>query len=226
MRKKSAIAGFALFVAMIVCQGCTQQANKPPAGFAALFNGKDLTGWKGLVADPVKRAAMSAEKMAAAQAKADKLMRKNWKVVDETLVYDGNGFDNICTARDYGDFEMYVDWKIESHSDSGIYLRGCPQVQIWDTMGGKRGSGGLFNNKINPSNPIKVADRPLGQWNTFRIIMAGKLVTVYLNGELVVDKVSLENYWEPAKPIYPTGQIELQAHKTRVYFKNIYLRKL
>ena len=117
--------------------------NTPPPGFTALFNGKDLTGWKGLVANPPARARMSPERLAKAKEAADKLMREHWKVEDGVLVYDGKA-NNLCTAKDYGDFEMFVDWKIGKGGDSGIYLRGSPQVQIWDN---KIGSGGLYNNQ-------------------------------------------------------------------------------
>ena len=199
--------------------------NTPPKGFVALFNGKDLTGWKGLVADPPKRAKMTPEQLAAAQEKADKRMVDNWKVVDGVLVFSGKG-DSLCTAKDYGDFEMYVDWKILPRGDSGIYLRGSPQVQIWDPGHWKIGSGGLYNNEKNPSKPTKIADKPIGEWNTFLIKMVGDRVTVKLNGELVVDNVVLENYWERDKPIYPTGQIELQNHGNTLYFKNVYLREI
>jgi hypothetical protein len=116
-----------------------------------------------------------------------------------------------------------VDWKILPGGDSGVYLRGSPQVQIWQNP---VGSGGLYNNQKNPSKPLKVADRPVGEWNTFRIIMIGDKVTVYLNDELVVDNVTMENYWERDKPIYPTGQIELQNHGNNLYFKNIYIREI
>jgi len=123
-----------------------------------------------------------------------------------------------------------VDWKIEKAGDSGIYLRGSPQVQIWDTanrlVGAEVGSGGLYNNQKNPSKPTKVADKPVGQWNTFRIFMIGEKVTVILNDELVVDNVVMENYWERDKPIYPTGQIELQNHGNFLYFRNIYIREI
>ena len=203
--------------------------NDPPEGFAALFNGKDLTGWKGLVGNPVKRPKMSEQELAAAQEKADRQMREHWTVKDGILCFDGKGH-SLCTARDYGDFEMLVDWKIEKGGDSGIYLRGSPQVQIWDTSrvlsGANVGSGGLYNNKQNPSVPLRKADKPVGQWNTFRILMVGEKVTVYLNGELVVDDVVMENYWERDKPIYPTGQIELQAHSTPLYFRNVYIREI
>ena len=194
-------------------------------GFVAAFNGKDLTGWKGLVGDPKKRAAMGAAALAAAQKTADAQMRAHWKVVDGTLVFDGKG-KSLCTARDYGDFDMYVDWKIKPGGDSGIYIRGTPQVQIWDTAKRPEGSGGLFNNKTNPSKPTQAADRPVGQWNRFRIRMIGQRVWVWLNGKLVVENVVLENYWERGKPIYPTGQIELQNHGNTLWFRNVFIREI
>jgi HEAT repeat protein len=194
-------------------------------GFEQTFNGKDLSGWKGLVADPPARAKMTSEELLKAQAEADELMRKHWRVVDETLVFDGAGH-SLCTKKDFGDFEMFVDWKIESKGDSGIYLRGSPQVQIWDPAQWPVGSGGLYNNQKNPKDPLVTADRPIGEWNTFYIRMTGDKVTVLLNGVPVVDNVVLENYWERDKPIYPVGQIELQAHSTTLYFKNIFIRPL
>lgn len=199
--------------------------NTPPEGYVAVFNGKDLTNWKGLVGDPKSRAKMSKEDLAAAQAKADEKMAAHWKVVDGVLVFDGKG-DSLCTIKDYGDFEMYVDWKILPKGDSGIYLRGSPQVQIWDVALNNIGSGGLYNNQKNPSKPDKTADKPIGEWNTFHIKMVGEKVTIKLNGELVVNNVTLENYWERDKPIYPTGQIELQNHGNTLYFKNVYIKEL
>jgi hypothetical protein len=155
-------------------------------------------------------------------------MRAHWSVDDGALVFDGDG-DSLCTAKDYGNFEMLVDWKIEPNGDSGIYLRGSPQVQIWDPASKPAagiGSGGLYNNKRGPHDPLVKADRPIGQWNTFRIRMIGERVTVWLNDQLVVDNVTLENYWDRNKPIYPTGQIELQSHQSRLCFKNIYIKEL
>jgi hypothetical protein len=66
----------------------------------------------------------------------------------------------------------------------------------------------------------------VGQWNSFRIKMVGEKVSVWLNGELVVDDVVMENYWERDKPIYPSGQIELQNHGNTLYFKNVYVREI
>ncbi len=201
-------------------------------GFVTLFNGKDLAGWKGLVANPVKRSQMDAATLATAQEKADEVMRKGWEVKNGELVFSGKG-DNIVTQKQYGDFEMLVDWKLDANGkegDAGIYLRGSPQVQIWDTsrrnVGAQVGSGGLYNNKKNASKPLKVADNKLGEWNTFRILMTGDKVTVYLNGELVTDNVVLENYWDAALPIFAKEQIELQAHGTEVYYRDIFIREI
>lgn len=222
-----------LVVISLACatKGIGAELNKPPKGFKALFNGKDLTGWKGLLKrpydNPIEREALWPAELKELQQEADENMREHWKVVDGVLVFDGGG-RSLCTAKDYGDFEMLVDWKIKEDGDSGIYLRGSPQVQIWDT--GRRnaevGSGGLFNNKNYPSKPDKVADKPVGQWNTFRIFMIGEKVTVILNGEIVVDNVIMENYWDEDIPIFPTGQIELQNHGNTLYFRNIFIREI
>jgi hypothetical protein len=224
------IAGFAFAAGT---RGAEQVLNKPPKGFVALFNGKDLTGWKGLLKSPYdnpsKRATLTPDKLKELQKEADEDMRAHWKVADGALVFDGKGH-SLCTTKDYSDFEMLVDWKIQPGGDSGIYLRGSPQVQIWDTsrrdVGAQVGSGGLYNNQNGPRNPLKVADKPVGQWNTFRITMVGDKVTVFLNNVLVVDNVVMENYWERNKPIYPNGQIELQSHGSILEFRNIYLREI
>lgn len=200
-------------------------------GYVYLFNGKDLTGWKGLVENPIKRAQMSAKELAEKQAKADKTMRETWSAVNGDMVFSGHG-DNIATVKQYGDFEMLVDWKLDKNGkepDAGIYLRGTPQIQIWDisrtNVGAQVGSGGLYNNKTN-ATPLKVADNPLGEWNTFKIRMVGADVWVWLNGELVVDKVPLENYWDRNQSIFPTEQIELQAHGSQVWYRDILLKEL
>ena len=204
--------------------------NRPPAGFKALFDGKTLNNWKGLVADPIKRSKMTPEQLAAEQAKADEKMRAHWHANEGELQFDGKG-DNLCTVEDYSDYELYVDWKITTKGDSGIYLRGSPQVQIWDRADTgpnpkALGSGGLYNNQKNPSEPLVNADASVGKWNTFRILMLGNRVTVFLNGQLVVNNTELENYWDRSQPIFPSGSIELQNHGNFLWFKNVYVRPL
>ena len=200
-------------------------------GFVSLFNGKDLTGWKGLVGNPISRSKMSDTALQAAQIKADIKMREDWEVKDGLLNYKGNLHgENLATIKQYGDMEMYVDWRIQEKGDAGIYLRGTPQVQIWDTsrreVGAQVGSGGLYNNQKNVSKPLVVADNKVGEWNTFHIIMKGDKVTVFLNGVLVTDNIALENYWNRTLPLFIKEQIELQAHGTFVSYRNIYIREL
>jgi len=209
----------------------------PPKGFTALFNGKNLDGWQGNT-DMRQRATMKKEKLDALLAERTENALKHWTVKDGVIHCDGKGGVSLQTVKDYGNFELMVDWKIQKKGDSGIYLRGQPQVQIWDSDNlGKgleadagKGSGGLWNN-IDPGDkakqPLKKADKPVGEWNTFHITMVGNEVSVKLNGELVVDKGKLRNYWdEGKKPLPATGPIELQFHGDPLEFKNIYIREL
>lgn len=211
-------------------------------GFVSMFNGKDLTGWQGLTTsykkkkgldNPFARAKLTPTELAKAQELANEVMKDNWKVEDGHIIFFGKAYDNLCTVKKYGDFEMYVDWYLYPEgpeADAGIYLRGTPQVQIWDTarvnVGAQVGSGGLYNNQVNPSKPSCVADNGLGQWNSFYIKMVGERVTVYLNGICVVDNVILENYWDRSQPIFTKEQIELQAHGSKVAYRNLYIREL
>ncbi len=226
-----------------------EKLNVPPSGYVVLFNGQDLTGWKGLPlkANPnakqkearpyvamtmPERLKASPEELAEAQKRGDESAHRHWKVADGVLVFDGKG-QNLCTAKDYGDFELYCDWKIEAKGDSGIYVRGSPQIQIWDPFNGPKpktgarpGSGGLFNNEKTSKNPLARADKPIGAWNTFWITIVGDKVTVRLNDQLVVESVTMENFWERDKPLYPKGTIELQNHGNTLYFRNIFIKEL
>lgn len=198
-------------------------------GFVPIFNGRDLSGWQGLAADPAEKKKLSAEALQKLQAEADAKVPENWGVKENCIVFNGRGA-NLCTIREYGSFELIVDWRITKKGDSGIYLRGTPQVQIWDTSrveaGAQVGSGGLYNNQDHESDPLVVADNPVGDWNTFHITMTGERVSVTLNGQLVVDDVIMENYWDRSMPVFPTGPIELQAHGTDLAFRDLYIKEL
>lgn len=206
--------------------------NTPPPGFTALFNGKDLTGWQGLLDVPTLRSGaglnpadklkLSPAELADRQRAGNEKFLPHWQIVDGVITYDGKG-QNLQTVKDYGDIELYVDWKINPGGDTGIYLRGTPQVQIWDRP---IGSGGLYNNKVGARDPITKADRPAGEWNTFHIVMKGDVVSVRLNNELVVDNVKMEYYWDYSQPLPARGPIELQHHSSPIFFKNIYAREL
>ncbi len=195
----------------------------PPPGFTALFNGKDLSGWYGWsTRDPSELWAMSAEEQAKykkqsiegglldkkGQPVADHL-KEHWRVENGELVNDGKGL-YLTTDKDYGDFELWLEYKALPKGDSGVYLRGIPQIQIWDPteedpkgLGRAKGSGGLWNNK-SPlgKDPLKKMDKPFGEWNQMKVTMLGERVTVLLNGEKVVDNAVLENFFANQKSGY------------------------
>ena len=240
MRHWPLLATIAIFGASSVA-AAQEKDNTPPLGFTALFNGKDLANWQALVEVPEDAKAKKSRSIPLWLVELDPAEREqkqkkgnaeilpHWTVKDGVLNYDGKG-NSLQTVKQFGDCELYVDWKIEKHGDSGIYLRGNPQVQIWDPHGKnnpkKVGSGGLYNNQKNPSDPLVTADHEPGQWNTFWIKMIGDRVTIKLNGKLVVDNTPLENYWHRGKALPSRGPIELQHHGDHLWFKNIYVKEV
>lgn len=207
---------------------------KAPAGFTPLFNGKDLSGWYGLNADPRKIFAMSEQERAKFRQESMTDVRKHWTVEGNELVNDGHGA-YLTTEKDYGDYELLLDYKTVPKADSGIYLRGVPQVQIWDHTNpaekrndADKGSGGLWNNSPGApgKNPLVLADKPFGEWNHFRIIQVGARTTVYLNDKLVVDHAIMENYWDRKKPLWKKGPLQLQTHGGEIRFRNVFIHEI
>lgn len=208
----------------------------PPPGFVALFNGKDLAGWHGLPhTDPRELAKMTPEERAAKREADDAAFRKHWRVENGELVNDGEG-PYATTDRDYGDIELRLEYRTVAKADSGVYLRGTPQVQIWDTTeaGGKwkhgadKGSGGLWNNSPGApgKDPLVHADKPFGEWNTLRVVQIGERTWTWLNGRLTVDGARMENFWERAAPLPPVGPIQLQTHGGEIRWRNVHLREI
>lgn len=208
---------------------------KAPAGFTALFNGKDLNGWYGLNADPRKIFSMSEQERAEFRRKSMDDVRKHWTIEGDELVNDGEGA-YLTTEKDYGDIELLLDYKTVAGADSGIYLRGVPQVQIWDftkeggkwNIGADKGSGGLWNNSPGAAgkDPLVLADKPFGEWNKMRIIQIGARTTIYLNDKLVVDNAIMENYWDRKKPLWAKGPIQLQTHGGEIRWRNVFVREI
>ena len=230
-KSRSALAMLALAAAL----GARPAAAEEPS-FQALFNGKDLSGWHGeSTIDPRKFKAMSPEQQKAKLEKDAADAAQHWKVADGEIVNDGHGVF-LATDKEYGDVELFVDYKIGPNGDSGIYLRGTPQIQIWDfrpeagknNLGSDKGSGGLWNNSPGApgKDPLVFADNPIGEWNTLRIIQIGARTTVYLNGKLVVQDAIMENYWNRKTPLAPVGPIQLQTHGSETRFRNIKLREI
>ena len=223
----------AAILAASLPQGRAAEVNPPP-GFTALFNGKDLAGWYGLNADPRKIFKMTDQERAKFRQDSMEDVRKHWTVQGDELVNDGHGA-YLTTEKDYGDYEMLIEYKTVPLADSGIYLRGNPQVQIWDHTnpaekknGADKGSGALWNNSANAPGrfPPMIADKPFGEWNKFRIIQVGSRTTVYLNDKQTVDHAIMENFWDRKKPLWKKGPIQLQTHGGEIRWRNIYIREI
>jgi hypothetical protein len=238
----AALAGTSLLVGTSVTS-LAQTDPAPPIGFTALFNGRDLVGWRGgdtfdyrkLMAMPEAERGKMVEKWTASMHEVNpKTSKPHWYVENGELVNDGFGA-YASTDQPLGDFEFFVDYKTVAKADSGIYLRGVPQVQIWDHteadpqgLGRAKGSGGLWNN--SPGRPGKdpavLADKPFGEWNKFRVLMVGSRVSVWLNDKEVVDHAILENYYDRKMPVPAMGPIRLQTHGGEIRWRNIYLRTI
>ncbi|MEO2014154.1 MAG: DUF1080 domain-containing protein [Fuerstiella sp.] len=210
-------------------------AAEAPEGFRPLFNGQDLDGWQGRPHfDPRKLGEMIDEDRKAKISEWTADAKQHWTVENGELVNDGHGA-YLVTNDDFGDYEFLLDYKTVPRADSGIYLKGTPQVQIWDYTDPRKfgidsdlGSGGLWNNSAGTpgKNPFVLADKPFGEWNTFRIRQLGARTTVWMNGQLLVDNAIMENYWDRKSPLFAKGPIELQTHGGEIRWKNLFVREI
>ena len=213
----------------------TLQADETDSGYNAIFDGKTLKGWHGQPHfSPIKLAAMSDEDRKAQLAKWDAEAAQHWSVSNGELINDGKG-PYLTTNKDYTDYELMLEFRTVPLADSGIYLKGTPQVQIWDytdeakfKLGANLGSGGLWNNSAGTAgkDPSELADKPFGEWNQFKIQQIGARTTVYLNGKKVVDNATMENFWDRKSPLPRSGPIQLQTHGGEIRWRNIKLKEL
>jgi hypothetical protein len=223
----------AVLAALLIVPAARAENNTPPAGFRALFNGKDLSGWYGY--NPHSVAKQEGEQREATLKKMREEFPDHWRVENGEIVNPGTG-PYATTDEEFGDIELFVDYKMSPKGDSGIYLRATPQVQIWDYReeggswrhGADKGSGGLWNNSKGApgKDPLVLADNPIGEWNTLRIIQVGARTTVYLNGKLVVDHATMENFWDRKLPLVAKGPVQLQTHGSEIRWRNVYVREI
>ena len=210
------------------------QAVNPPEGFRPLFNGQDLSGWYG---DNPHQSRKADDRQAAIEEQQAEF-KEHWTIENGELVNDGHG-PYATTVRDYGDIELMLEYKTVALADSGIYLRGSPQVQIWDTtkaggkwdIGADKGSGGLYNNPkenadTNGKHPLVHADKPFGEWNSLKVRHVGDRIWVWLNDQLVVDNALFHPFFDKTKPMPKTGPIHLQTHGGEIRWRNIYVREI
>ena len=226
-----------LIAAGVALTSSTANAEDPklPKGFRPLFNGKDLEGWHGNNPHQTNKGSAAEREQAIADQQEE--FKAHWSVENGELVNDGHG-PYATTDQDYGDIELYLEYKTVAKADSGIYLRGNPQVQIWDYTkeGGKwdrqadKGSGGLYNNRPETGGkiPLELADKPFGEWNKFLIRQIGSRTSVWLNDKLVVDNAPMDNFWDKTKqtPLAATGPIHLQTHGGEIRWRNVGIRDI
>jgi hypothetical protein len=194
-------------------------ADDPPKGFESLFNGKDLTGWK------------STGKM------------EVWGAENGVIFCQGGGGGWLMTEKEYGDFELRVEYKMPKGGNSGVGIRsplkGDPayvgmELQLIDDEGWPGGlqkwqnTGAIYN--VVPPKTIK--NMPIGEWNVFKAIAKGRQITVVNNGETLVD-ANLDDYVKEHGKKHPgiletntKGHIGFQSYNKRVEFRNIYLKAL
>lgn len=176
----------------------------------ALFNGKDLTGWK--PHEPEKINGWSVE---------DGLLVNSTPKTDFSATGD---HANLKTEAVFDDFWLHIEFQIGTQRNSGIYLRGMYEAQVVDRdsrMQGLQGVGAIFG-MIPPSSN---AGKAGGEWQTYDITLVDRHVTVVLNGETVIANQPITGptagaiHTNPAKP----GPIYLQGDHTAVAYRNIYL---
>jgi hypothetical protein len=203
--------------ALLCLAGPAVPEEKPvPEGFTSLFNGKDLTGWK-----------VMGGKM------------EVWGAQDGILYVDGKGGGWLMTEKEYGDFELRLEFKVPKKGNSGVALRaplmGDPayqgmEIQILDDANYQglrpaQHTGSIYD--VVP--PSKDVTKPFGEWNTYKITAKGRQITVELNGTTIVD-ANLDDH-KAAFEKHPglkreKGHLGLQSHDGRVEFRNIYVKPL
>ena len=200
----------------------------PPNGFRAIFNGRNLAGWHGLNPHGVEKLNGEAKQAALAQQRAD--FPKNWSVENGELVNDGHG-PYATTDEEFGNIELWVDYKTVPKADSGIYLRGRHRCRSGIGTRSSTRNGPRADRTWAPAacstthqgtrrDPLVVADRPFGEWNRLRIRQIGDRTWVWLNDQLVVDDAVMENYWDRGTPLPARGPIMLQTHGGEIRWRN------
>jgi len=176
-----------------------------------LFDGKTLTGWQ--LTDP---GAVN-----------------GWSVKDGVLINNPvqeegkphKNYGNLRTDKEFEDFNLKLEVKVDKDNNSGIYLRGIYEVQVADTYGKRLDShnmGGIYS-RITPAVN---AEKPAGEWQSYDITLVDRHVTVVLNGKTIIDNQPLLGCTGGAmwSDEFRPGPIYLQGDHTGVNYRNILLK--
>jgi hypothetical protein len=223
----------ACFFNLFAMVATAEQNNIPPSGFRTLFNGRDLANWH--VATSHGRAQPGArlgDDRSARKVSTEQNIGAGWTTNGGIL--SGNEHNSrLATKEDFGDFELWIDWTVGAKGDSGIYLRGVPQVRLRDRTDAKdsspaanTGSGGLWSDDHVICSPSLRGDKPAGEWNRMYVRMVGPFVTVRLNDKTVIDNVDLQHVSDPSQRVPLAGPIALQSRSGKTSFRNVFIRRL
>jgi hypothetical protein len=206
----------ALFALVLFVITAARAVPEPPEGFVPLFNGKDLAGWR------VLNGKISV-----------------WGAQPGLLYVQGSGGGWLMTEKEYSDVEIWLEYKMPKHGNSGVALRapmkGDPayqgmEIQLLDDRDYKGLRPAQFTGSIyDVVPPSQHVTKPHGQWNKIHIIAKGRHVIVELNGIRTVD-ANLDDHLDRVKT-HPgltraKGHLGLQSHDGRVEFRNIYVKEL
>ena len=189
---------------LLITISCACKA-QVPAGFEPLFNGKNLKGWH------VSRSTH--------QGTTPNFHIEDGAIVASQQPYGQGGL--LMTDKTFRDFELYLEIKIDSFANGGIFLRsneGGSAYQVELVLPG--GTGDLVGERIPVSVPAKAEERDkiwkAGDWNSFRIRMTGEIprITLWINGVEMWDVVQTKNDFIAEAT---EGMIALQCHWTAVY---------
>ena len=223
--------------AILICGSSQSFGQGNSDAFQPIFNGENLDGWYAIKTyDPRSLSKMDSAAKAKRIADAKANTSEFWRVENGEIINDGKG-PFLTSEREFGDFELLIEYKTVALADSGIYLKATPQVQIWDytdknkfKLGADKGSGGLWNNPGGSAgkDPLVLADNPFGEWNRVKIQQIGSRTSVWLNDKQVVDHAIMANYWgkKSKLPLIAKGPIQLQTHGGQIRWRNIYAREL
>ncbi|MFO0892731.1 MAG: DUF1080 domain-containing protein [Isosphaeraceae bacterium] len=202
-----------LAYALVFSLGCFATAAPPtsegpdrrfPAGdgWKALFNGRDLEGWK--FRNPAARKVwIACDEVRLDPANPARLLPVGAGGSPSAVLLcgdDGRGSD-IMTAEDFDDYELHLEFTVPKGSNSGVYNRGLFEIQVFDSYGAPRlafhDCGALYERAIPPEN----LSRPPGEWQSFDITMKGKAITLIWNGKTVFKDKDVR-YGETDKAAY------------------------
>ena len=178
----------------------------------ALFSGKNLTGWQ--VKEPSLKNAWSVENGVLAN-------RPPPHVTGQPNVRTAN----LRTDREFEDFKLSLEVNVPKGSNSGVYLRGIYEVQVFDSFEKPLDShnmGAIYSRLM----PTVAAEKPAGEWQTLEMTLVDRHATVVLNGKTIIDNQPLQGCTGGAmwSDEFRPGPIYLQGDHGPVSYRNITLR--